>query len=185
MTPSGLLNMPLVSRYGERVFWGWRNWQNLEWQLCLHQVGPRRETWCGQGLHDLYSGVGIFHGPPVFSYSAWSLIYDGLCSYLQATSGSGGWPMSVWLTPDLRPFIGGTYFPPRDHGRRPGLKTLLMRIIDQVEKVFFLTIWISEHFCFVPVLRAVAINVPIYQISHNMKHLRLRRHFHQPFYWTQ
>ncbi|XP_003961423.3 spermatogenesis-associated protein 20 [Takifugu rubripes] len=52
-------------------------------------------------------------------------------TFIQATSGSGGWPMSVWLTPDLRPFIGGTYFPPRDHGRRPGLKTVLMRIIDQ------------------------------------------------------
>lgn len=55
-----------------------------------------------------------------------------VCCYLQATNGSGGWPMSVWLTPDLRPFIGGTYFPPRDHGRRPGLKTVLTRIIDQV-----------------------------------------------------
>lgn len=41
--------------------------------------------------------------------------------------------MSVWLTPDLRPFIGGTYFPPVDHGRRPGLKTVLLRIIDQVK----------------------------------------------------
>lgn len=50
----------------------------------------------------------------------------------QATSGGGGWPMSVWLTPDLRPFIGGTYFPPRDSGRRPGLKTILMRILEQV-----------------------------------------------------
>uniref|UniRef100_H3CFR8 Spermatosis associated 20 n=1 Tax=Tetraodon nigroviridis TaxID=99883 RepID=H3CFR8_TETNG len=52
-------------------------------------------------------------------------------TFVQATSGGGGWPMSVWLTPDLRPFIGGTYFPPRDHGGRPGLKTVLMRIIDQ------------------------------------------------------
>uniref|UniRef100_A0A673AM84 Spermatogenesis-associated protein 20-like TRX domain-containing protein n=1 Tax=Sphaeramia orbicularis TaxID=375764 RepID=A0A673AM84_9TELE len=52
-------------------------------------------------------------------------------TFVQATSGGGGWPMSVWLTPDLKPFIGGTYFPPRDHGRRPGLKTVLMRIIEQ------------------------------------------------------
>uniref|UniRef100_UPI0037E8234C spermatogenesis-associated protein 20 isoform X3 n=1 Tax=Semicossyphus pulcher TaxID=241346 RepID=UPI0037E8234C len=52
-------------------------------------------------------------------------------TFVQATSGGGGWPMSVWLTPDLRPFIGGTYFPPRDHGRRPGLKTVLTRIIQQ------------------------------------------------------
>lgn len=47
--------------------------------------------------------------------------------------------MSVWLTPDLRPFIGGTYFPPRDHGRRPGLKTVLTRIIDQVFVLNFRT----------------------------------------------
>ncbi|KAM4623410.1 spermatogenesis-associated protein 20 isoform 2-T2 [Polymixia lowei] len=52
-------------------------------------------------------------------------------TFVQATSGGGGWPMSVWLTPDLRPFIGGTYFPPRDSGRRPGLKTVLTRITEQ------------------------------------------------------
>ncbi|XP_056627912.1 spermatogenesis-associated protein 20 isoform X2 [Triplophysa dalaica] len=52
-------------------------------------------------------------------------------TFVQATSGGGGWPMSVWLTPDLKPFIGGTYFPPRDMGRTPGLKTMLLRIIEQ------------------------------------------------------
>ncbi|GAA6225986.1 spermatogenesis-associated protein 20 [Lates japonicus] len=52
-------------------------------------------------------------------------------TFVQATSGGGGWPMSVWLTPDLRPFIGGTYFPPRDYGSRPGLKTVLNRIMEQ------------------------------------------------------
>ncbi|RVE55651.1 hypothetical protein OJAV_G00234130 [Oryzias javanicus] len=52
-------------------------------------------------------------------------------TFVQATSGGGGWPMSVWLTPDLRPFIGGTYFPPRDQGRRPGFRTVLTRIMDQ------------------------------------------------------
>ncbi|KAM7371186.1 hypothetical protein PAMP_010677 [Pampus punctatissimus] len=52
-------------------------------------------------------------------------------TFVQATSGGGGWPMSVWLTPDLRPFIGGTYFPPRDHARRPGFITVLNRIMDQ------------------------------------------------------
>jgi uncharacterized protein YyaL (SSP411 family) len=31
-------------------------------------------------------------------------------TFVQATTGSGGWPMSVWLTPDLKPFYGGTYF---------------------------------------------------------------------------
>ncbi|XP_051969133.1 spermatogenesis-associated protein 20 isoform X2 [Xyrauchen texanus] len=52
-------------------------------------------------------------------------------TFVQATSGGGGWPMSVWLTPDLRPFLGGTYFPPRDSERRPGLKTVLLRVIAQ------------------------------------------------------
>lgn len=39
-------------------------------------------------------------------------------AYVQATTGHGGWPMSVWLTPDGHPTFGGTYFPPDDrHGR--------------------------------------------------------------------
>ncbi|XP_064613333.1 spermatogenesis-associated protein 20-like isoform X2 [Liolophura sinensis] len=52
--------------------------------------------------------------------------------FSQATSGRGGWPMSVWLTPDLKPFYGGTYFPPdnRYYGQ-PGLKTLLHTITEQ------------------------------------------------------
>jgi uncharacterized protein len=39
-------------------------------------------------------------------------------TFVQATTGHGGWPLNVFLTPDLRPFFGGTYFPPdRRHGR--------------------------------------------------------------------
>ncbi|MBN8732333.1 MAG: thioredoxin domain-containing protein [Acidobacteria bacterium] len=45
--------------------------------------------------------------------------------FVQATTGSGGWPMSVWLTPDLRPFFGGTYFPPDARYGRPGFKQML------------------------------------------------------------
>ena len=41
-------------------------------------------------------------------------------NYVQATTGGGGWPMSVWLTPDLKPFFGGTYFPPDNRYGRPG-----------------------------------------------------------------
>ncbi|XP_058477588.1 spermatogenesis-associated protein 20 [Solea solea] len=52
-------------------------------------------------------------------------------TFVQATHGGGGWPMSVWLTPELKPFIGGTYFSPRDHRGRPGLKTVLNRITEQ------------------------------------------------------
>ena len=52
-------------------------------------------------------------------------------SYVQATQGGGGWPMSVWLTPSLHPFLGGTYFPPDDVGGRRGFKSLL-RTVAQV-----------------------------------------------------
>ncbi|KAG0413509.1 hypothetical protein HPB47_009341, partial [Ixodes persulcatus] len=53
-------------------------------------------------------------------------------TYIQATSGGGGWPMSVWLTPDLKPIVGGTYFPPDDrYFGRPGFKTLLAAIAEQ------------------------------------------------------
>jgi hypothetical protein len=51
-------------------------------------------------------------------------------TFVQATTGSGGWPMSVWLTPDLKPFIGGTYFPPTDRGGRPSFRNILARIAD-------------------------------------------------------
>jgi len=41
-------------------------------------------------------------------------------TFVQATTGSGGWPMSVFLTPELKPFFGGTYFPPDNRHGRPG-----------------------------------------------------------------
>ena len=47
---------------------------------------------------------------------------------VQATTGSGGWPMSNWLTPDLKPFYCGTYFPPESKYGRPGFKELIERI---------------------------------------------------------
>jgi hypothetical protein len=49
-------------------------------------------------------------------------------TFVQASTGSSGWPMSVWLTPDLKPFLGGTYFPPDDKAGQPGFKTMLTRI---------------------------------------------------------
>ncbi|HVM62187.1 MAG TPA: thioredoxin domain-containing protein [Verrucomicrobiae bacterium] len=55
---------------------------------------------------------------------------------VQATTGSGGWPMSVWLTPDLKPFFCGTYFPPDARYGRPGFKELLERVHD---------VWETNH----------------------------------------
>jgi uncharacterized protein YyaL (SSP411 family) len=50
-------------------------------------------------------------------------------TFVQATTGSGGWPMSVWLTPDLKPFYGGTYFPPEARWGRPGFPEILREIV--------------------------------------------------------
>ncbi|XP_039290860.1 spermatogenesis-associated protein 20 isoform X3 [Nilaparvata lugens] len=52
-------------------------------------------------------------------------------SFVQVTSGGGGWPMSVFLTPDLKPIAGGTYFPPEDNYGRPGFKTVLFKVAKQ------------------------------------------------------
>jgi len=49
-------------------------------------------------------------------------------AFVQATTGSGGWPMSVWLTPDGHPFFGGTYFPPEDRHGRAGFPQILLQI---------------------------------------------------------
>ncbi len=55
-------------------------------------------------------------------------------TYVQATTGGGGWPMSVWLTPELKPFLGGTYFPPDDRWGRPGFKKVLLQIAEVWQK---------------------------------------------------
>jgi uncharacterized protein YyaL (SSP411 family) len=49
-------------------------------------------------------------------------------SFVQSTTGSGGWPMTVFLTPDLKPFYGGTYFPPTSRWGRPGFSDLLTEL---------------------------------------------------------
>jgi uncharacterized protein YyaL (SSP411 family) len=55
-------------------------------------------------------------------------------TFVQATTGGGGWPMSVWLTSDLRPFAGGTYFPPDDAYGHPGFLSVLKQIAEAWEK---------------------------------------------------
>ena len=49
-------------------------------------------------------------------------------TFVQSTTGSGGWPMTVFLTPALKPFFGGTYFPPSSKWGRPGFADLLGEI---------------------------------------------------------
>ncbi len=54
-------------------------------------------------------------------------------SAVQALTGRGGWPMTVWLTPDRKPFYGGTYFPARDgdRGARTGFATIIRVLADK------------------------------------------------------
>ena len=49
-------------------------------------------------------------------------------AFVQATTGQGGWPMSVWLTPEGKPVVGGTYFPPEDRQGRVGFPKLCQEI---------------------------------------------------------
>jgi uncharacterized protein len=51
-------------------------------------------------------------------------------TFVQATTGSGGWPMNVWLTPDLKPFVGGTYFPAKDSNGNPVFRNVLLEVAD-------------------------------------------------------
>ncbi len=57
---------------------------------------------------------------------------DVYMAAVQAMTGSGGWPMSVFLTPELDPFFGGTYFPPADHNGLPGFR----RVLDAVAEAY-------------------------------------------------
>ena len=49
---------------------------------------------------------------------------------VQAMTGQGGWPLSVWLTPEGKPFYGGTYFPPHGAYGRPGFTDVLRQIAE-------------------------------------------------------
>jgi uncharacterized protein len=49
---------------------------------------------------------------------------------VQALSGQGGWPLTAFLTPDGKPFYGGTYFPPQDHYGRPSFRRVLLSIAN-------------------------------------------------------
>src|SRR5437879_4364801 len=62
-----------------------------------------------------------------------------MAATLAMNEGQGGWPMTVFLTPEQEPFFAGTYFPPTDRYGRPGFKTLLGHLTaawnDQREKL--------------------------------------------------
>ncbi|XP_070580989.1 spermatogenesis-associated protein 20-like isoform X2 [Ptychodera flava] len=55
-------------------------------------------------------------------------------TFIQSTRGGIGWPMNVWITPDLKPVVGGTYFPPDEQAGVPGFPTLLQRVAKMWEE---------------------------------------------------
>jgi hypothetical protein len=55
-------------------------------------------------------------------------------TFVQATTGGGGWPLNVFLTPALKPFVGGTYFPPEDRYGQPSFIKVLERVSDAWQK---------------------------------------------------
>ncbi len=60
---------------------------------------------------------------------------DGLYMMaVQMMTGHGGWPMTVFLTPDLKPFIGGTYFPPEPRMNMPGFPQVLRAVSSQYQE---------------------------------------------------
>ena len=70
-------------------------------------------------------------------------------TFVQATAGGGGWPMSVWLMPDRRPFHGGTYFPPTSRWGKPGFADLLMDVVrlwrDERARVELAAAGVTDH----------------------------------------
>ncbi|MCH7823673.1 MAG: thioredoxin domain-containing protein [Acidobacteria bacterium] len=53
---------------------------------------------------------------------------------VQMMSGHGGWPLTVFLTPDLKPFFGGTYFPPEDRVGMPGFRSVLEAVRQSYDR---------------------------------------------------
>ena len=76
-------------------------------------------------------------------------IDDVYMAAVQAMTGSGGWPLSVFLTPDLEPFFGGTYFPPDDRHGLPAFRSVLEGVAEAYRtrrgEVSTVAAQLSEH----------------------------------------
>ncbi len=53
---------------------------------------------------------------------------------VSAISGQGGWPLTAFLTPEGKPYFGGTYFPPEDRHGRPGFQRVLLTMAEAFQK---------------------------------------------------
>ncbi len=97
-------------------------------------VGYSSCHWCHVMEHESFEDVGI---AGILNRDYVSIKVDreerpdvdeAYMAAVQMTSGRGGWPMSVFLTPDGKPFFAGTYFPKEDRGQQPGFPTVLAQV---------------------------------------------------------
>jgi hypothetical protein len=89
-------------------------------------------------------------------------------TYVQASQGgAGGWPMSVFLTPELKPIVGGTYFHPDDKYGRPGFKTVL-KYVYHIQSRCLVQHWIITVCQIKKVLLLHKIAVEKWKIIHNL-----------------
>ena len=99
-------------------------------------IGYSTCHWCHVMAHESFEDAGIAaalneHFVPVKLDREERPDVDRVyMAYLQGLTGHGGWPLSVWLTPDLKPFYAGTYFPPEDRQGRAGFP----RILDAIAR---------------------------------------------------
>jgi uncharacterized protein YyaL (SSP411 family) len=114
-------------------------------KLIFLSVGYSTCHWCHVMEHESFEDAGI---AAVLNQHYVSIKVDReerpdvdrvYMTFVQATTGSGGWPMSVWLTPALEPFYGGTYYPPTARWGRPGFTEILEEVArawrDEPDKV--------------------------------------------------
>src|SRR3954447_5556683 len=116
-----------------------RRARELDWPIFL-SVGYSACHWCHVMEHESFEDpeVGALlndHFVPIKVDREERPDLDQIyMTAVQLMTGHGGWPMSVFLTPELRPFFGGTYFPPEDRYNLPGFKRVLRYLIEVWDK---------------------------------------------------
>jgi uncharacterized protein len=119
----------------------WRPWgeeafeaARIEAKPVFLSVGYATCHWCHVMAHESFEDAGV---AAVLNEHFICVKVDreerpdvdrGYMAFVQQTTGGGGWPMSVWMTPAGRPFYGGTYFPPAERWGKPGFRDLLIEM---------------------------------------------------------
>ena len=121
----------------------WQAWSDevferaqRENKLVFLSVGYSTCHWCHVMAHETFDDEGV---ADILNQNYISVKVDReerldvdatFMSYLQLTTGHGGWPMSLWLTPNGKAIVGGTYFPKEDAEGRLGFKNICLQILE-------------------------------------------------------